>query len=378
MAKSLLFIFFVLTLPIVFNIDASIETSTGKTLHTQNEPESLPKSNKIKQIPLKAEICNNNTPTININAYNQAQLAKNTIQKSIVHLANYKTTPSKTESVAKTHTTTPKTELAAKTRVANKPVKTSKKAIKPDSLHYQKASTSLLTSVSSFFSSPEESSVAEKKSYVYYEPSISSRGYQGIVADLKGQLQNLSTGYTQAQTHEEREYVLNTSKKFFAQCFETLIEKWYGTPWDFYGDSKFPHTGYIACGYLVSNTLNHLSVDVDRRLLAQQWPVNMVRSMFGEEMSQVSDRSAMISIIQKQGYGVYMIGLDRHVGFILYDSYGMKFIHSSYSGSKAVLAEEPEYSLALLQSGKYYIGKLTSDSFMRKWLTHKNFYVIRG
>ena len=73
--------------------------------------------------------------------------------------------------------------------------------------------------------------------------------------------------------------------------------------------------------------------------------------------------------IRKWGKGLYIVGLDVHVGFVLFDDTGIRFIHSSYMNPVCVIQEKAEESVILAGSHYRVLGKLSGDQyFVLAWL----------
>lgn len=218
--------------------------------------------------------------------------------------------------------------------------------------------------------------------YSGYRPAISGYSYRSKVADVTKHRKYLTRKFRSAISEYERNLILEDAGSLFVDAMlNHIMPSWYGTPWNFYGHTNVPNQGTIACGYLVSTTLKHLGVNVNRYTLAQQWPINMVQSLVDDsQMGHHYDKYGAMDAIRNQGYGFYIIGLDNHVGFIKYDQHGMSFIHSNYDpNEKYVVSENPEYSKAFGQSQNYYIGALSNNKeFIAKWLKYGRFRVVKG
>lgn len=216
--------------------------------------------------------------------------------------------------------------------------------------------------------------------YAGYKPDIASGSYRSVLTDIKKHRRFLEQKLDNSRSEQEREAVLKDAADLFNEAFlNHIMPFWYGTPWDFYGHTENPGSGTIACGYLVSTTLNHLGINVNRYTLAQQWPVDIVRSLSAEEYYHYSSKNTAIDAIRKMGYGLYIVGLDNHVGFAKYDQWGVHFIHSNWAGSRTVVSEDPQYSTAFSTTRNYYIGKLSNNEhFITKWLHATNIKVSKG
>lgn len=214
--------------------------------------------------------------------------------------------------------------------------------------------------------------------YVGYQPMIVATSYQSLLKDINYHRQHLAEQYQRVASSADKAKILADAESLFTKSLMGYVmPHWYGTPWDFYGHTDKPGSGFIACGYLVSTTLKHIGVNVNRYTLAQQWPINIVQSVASRQQTQFFvTKERAIEAITNMGYGVYAMGLDRHVGFIKYDEYGMQFVHSNYTGSRSVVAEPVEYSPAFSQTTSYYVGKLSNnEQFLLKWLNDGKVHV---
>ncbi len=160
---------------------------------------------------------------------------------------------------------------------------------------------------------------------------------------------------------------LNKEKKqrLFTQIMaDSILPYWLGTPWGFYGTSETPQQGQIACGYFVTTTLRDAGLPLQRSKLAQCASEQMIRSLVQAAYIQRFSHLPLadfVAAIKKQGYGLYLIGLDSHTGFLYHDGRELYFIHASYIGQK-VVTQELAASSAILQASQYRVtGKLSAD-----------------
>lgn len=71
----------------------------------------------------------------------------------------------------------------------------------------------------------------------------------------------------------------------------------------------------------------------------------------------------------KTGDGLYLVGLDCHVGFIIVKDETIKFVHSNYYQPEIGVMSEGIISENPLNDSRYrVIGKLLSDKMMIKWI----------
>ena len=80
--------------------------------------------------------------------------------------------------------------------------------------------------------------------------------------------------------------------------------------------------------------------------------------------------------LESQGDGIFIVGLDSHVGFISVKGDDMAFIHSSYYRPGAMVKCEKIDSKNPLSESKYRVfGKILSDEMVQKWLSGESYEV---
>ncbi|MGA0845195.1 MAG: hypothetical protein ACO3RV_01525, partial [Luteolibacter sp.] len=132
-----------------------------------------------------------------------------------------------------------------------------------------------------------------------------------------------------------------------------LMRCWIGTPWDFNGTAERPGDGPIACGYFVSTVLRDAGFNLDRFLLAKQASENIMRSFLPRASCVLrvgDDYESYADSLDSCDPGIYLIGLDTHVGFIVKRHQdGFRFIHSSGSNPAWVVEQDRENAWVLRQ-----------------------------
>jgi hypothetical protein len=167
---------------------------------------------------------------------------------------------------------------------------------------------------------------------------------------------------------------MNREKKqrLFTQAFtDSILPYWMGTAWGFYGTTETPNQGQIACGYFVTTTLRDVGLPLQRTKLAQCASEQMIRTLvqpaYIQRFSHVP-LADFVASIKQQGYGLYLLGLDSHTGFLYHDGQALYFIHASYIGQKVVTKELADHSV-ILQASQYRItGKISADeAVLDRW-----------
>jgi len=159
---------------------------------------------------------------------------------------------------------------------------------------------------------------------------------------------------------------------FISAVTETIIPGWIGTPWTFNGTSEIPQKGSIACGYFVTTVLRDAGLGLARIRLAQCASEQMIVSLIQSKYIQRFRNAGMgvfMRSLEQQGYGLYIVGLDNHTGFIYNDGEEIYFIHSTFVGTGNVQKEKAFSSVVLRQSKYKVLGKLSADEkLLNRWI----------
>ena len=161
-------------------------------------------------------------------------------------------------------------------------------------------------------------------------------------------------------------------KIFTSAVTETIVPAWIGTAWNFNGTSETPQQGSIACGYFVTTVLRDAGLPIARVKLAQCASEHMITSLIQPKYVSRFSNIAMeyfIMAVKNQGYGLYIVGLDNHTGFIYNDGKDIYFIHSTFLGTRNVQKENASTNSILRQSKYKVLGKISSDEkVLERWI----------
>lgn len=169
--------------------------------------------------------------------------------------------------------------------------------------------------------------------------------------------------YTEEKYENVKLSVQKDNKKDLAHIIDKkLLPYWLGTTWSFNGTTQIPGQGSIACGYFVTTLLRDAGVKLERVKLAQMASEDMIKILCKKESIKRYHHTKIgdfISSVKKQGYGLYVVGLDLHTGFVLCDSsQQVYFIHSSGIPPYCVVKEDGLTSPLLINSAYRVLGKL--------------------
>lgn len=212
-------------------------------------------------------------------------------------------------------------------------------------------------------------------------PQPDPKTYAIVIQDLERGRKNLAERHRKAKTAAERAVVETEARSLLERALPTMMRCWLGTPWDFNGTAKGPGEGKIACGYFVSTVLKDAGFQLDRYQLAQQPSGNILRSFLPKDSCVLTcgeEYQAFASKMENRGPGVYIVGLDSHVAFIVVDAKGFRLLHSSGSRPWCVVDECRTEAGALRRSNWRMVGNLTADpAVLRHWLKAEKI-VVRG
>jgi hypothetical protein len=186
----------------------------------------------------------------------------------------------------------------------------------------------------------------------------------------------LAEQYQQSANDDQRQAVLSEAgQKLHQLLVDELFPHWYGTDWDYSGMSEQPGEGSIACGYFVTTLLRDAGVNLERIRLAQQASEIIIKSLVQpNSIKRYSNTQfeSFLNSVNSWGQGIYIVGLDIHVGFISVESEGTYFIHSSYQSPYSVVKEIASESNILASSQYRVLGKLDDATFIQRWVEDRS------
>ncbi|MFM2170525.1 MAG: hypothetical protein RI957_754 [Verrucomicrobiota bacterium] len=195
--------------------------------------------------------------------------------------------------------------------------------------------------------------------------------------DIQRWRKHYAESYRTASTPREKKAVIDQARDLLEHSLPEMMRCWLGTPWDFNGTATTPGEGKIACGYFVTTVLEAAEFRIDRSQLAQQASQQILRTFLPME-----DLRIRVGIPYKtfrfettRGQpGIYLIGLDTHIGFVVVKDQEFRFIHSSGSQPWCVVDESSELALVLARSNYRVLGNISAnDEVIRRWLMGEKF-----
>lgn len=172
---------------------------------------------------------------------------------------------------------------------------------------------------------------------------------------------------------EPRERVLAEARAVQVEAARAhLLPAWLGTAYAYDGTSEVPGEGRIACGYLVSTVLRDLGHLVDRVPLAQSAAEQIVRTVAEEpEIARFwgAAPEEVVASVAERGEGLYVIGLDTHVGFLLVNAGGeVELCHASKRRAAGGVVCEEAASSPSMRSRYHVVGDALGVRTLEAWL----------
>ncbi|MDF1547576.1 MAG: hypothetical protein P1P88_07125 [Bacteroidales bacterium] len=218
----------------------------------------------------------------------------------------------------------------------------------------------------------------------YYSINIPSEGnYKNLKTKILEKRENYRQKYVAATNEAEKNKIIKLSGEYVTETIVNhIIPFWYGMPWSLSGYSDIPNVGEVGCSYFVSNTLKHCGFKVNRYRLAQQNTKNIAFSIQLNDSILIIKGNGDISsvknyFLENKKDGLYYVGLDSHVGYLLFKKGELFFIQSNYAYPQVVLTEFAEKS-DVFYSNFYYIADITwNDALIKNWIMSTEIQVVK-
>ncbi|MFH0894880.1 MAG: hypothetical protein V2A54_10640 [Bacteroidota bacterium] len=204
-------------------------------------------------------------------------------------------------------------------------------------------------------------------------PNEKKETYDQLLKRVQTKRDSLGTAYKAANENKKKDLIVEARNFVFTTITKDIFDFWYGTPWDFNGTTKVPKQGKIACGYFITTILQAGGFDIPRVAWAQLAAEAIVKKMT-PDIKRFNNRpvSEVEDYIGGRDDGLYIVGLDCHVGFIYKKGSKIKFVHSNYyKKEEGVMSENLDTTNPLKDSKYRVIGRLLDDAMMKKWLMNE-------
>ena len=213
------------------------------------------------------------------------------------------------------------------------------------------------------------------------EAQHDAAAYEAALAGIEARRVALTRRLKAADSGAERATVLADARvAALAAMREVVLPAWLGMAWGL-GPNSTPTRPHepgtvIACGYFVSSALENLGLRLGTRFRFAQAPaLHAQRSL----APAARDLHVFFSIpgdelarkIAGLGEGLYIIGLNNHIGFVDVRGEQVRIIHASYTGDQ-VVSDEPLATAEVIANSRaagYFVTPLLQDDrLVERWL----------
>lgn len=161
---------------------------------------------------------------------------------------------------------------------------------------------------------------------------------------------------------------------------DAIHKRWLGSRWGLgMPQSTQPHLGKTNCGLFVAVVLRDAGFNLPIWKFNRQASYHAIRSVAPRRMIRYFRRAPMsrfLAEVKKLGPGLFLIGLDFHIGFLRQGKKGgLRFVHASYESHKVV--DEAAATAGPIVSSRYrMVGKILQPQMLRWWLARKRIHVL--
>jgi N-acetylmuramoyl-L-alanine amidase len=211
------------------------------------------------------------------------------------------------------------------------------------------------------------------------------RDFPGKLEQIRKKQREYREQWRKANKPEARKQVLLRAKQFVVRTIvEDIFPAWMGTPWHMGHDDDacMPHQPgkRVSCSYFVTAVLQNVGLRLDSRSRwANSRALHIQYSLAPgtrniHRYGSISPKELSTGLVGLKP-GLYLIGLNCHIGFILIADGRARFIHSNYvDPEEGVTDETVAESRAIANSQKvgYWVSPLFQDDrLIEYWLTSR-------
>lgn len=203
------------------------------------------------------------------------------------------------------------------------------------------------------------------------QSQTNNQDYTALLKEIEAKKTSFQASFVNAD-ELDKDRIIEEARNYLTTIISNKVfEQWYGTKWDFNGTTRTPQKGEIACGYFVTTVLVDVGFKLPRIKWAQSASEVFIKKLSPNNLKRFTDRplSEVKKYLYAAGDGLYLVGLDNHVGFVLVEGKSISFIHSNYYYPEVGVMKEDISTKNPLKDSHYRIfGKLLTDEMVVNWL----------
>ncbi len=191
--------------------------------------------------------------------------------------------------------------------------------------------------------------------------------YSEAMEQIQDRREELAKNYRKSPTSELQAQV----QAEIIASVEQLSGYWLGTRWALGApQTSTPQKGKVNCGTFVGRVLRDAGFEVRVRKLQRQPSQLIIKSFVGRKRTRKFSNRSMkkfLASVREMGPGLFIIGLDFHVGLLLQTEDDLRFIHASFE-TETVVNEDAATAMPITSSRYRVVGKILSPANIKSWL----------
>ncbi len=198
--------------------------------------------------------------------------------------------------------------------------------------------------------------------------------YEEFKANIVETREKINASYILADS-SGKDSIIKYSQEFLRNITQEIFTYWYDTQWDFNGITQVPKQGKIACGYFVTTVIRDVGFDIPRSEWGQLASETMIKKI-NPNVKRFSNKpiEQVTEYLKNRADGIYVVGMDTHVGFVSKEGKQIKFIHANYyKPEKGVMAENLKGDNPINDASYRVIGQLFHYEMAKKWILNEKY-----
>ncbi len=202
--------------------------------------------------------------------------------------------------------------------------------------------------------------------------------YKKLRQDIVVEQRKVRSDFRRLRRPGRRQVMAGLSSRLLRRV-DQLHAAWLGTRWGLgIPQTLRPGQGKVNCGLFVALVLRHAGFSLNIWKFNRQTAADAIRSVAPKRSRRYFSNALMkkfLARVKAMGPGLFLIGLDFHIGFLRQTDKELRFIHASYIDERVV--DEPAATAAPIVSSKYrVVGKILQPNMLKAWMDGKRLKIL--
>jgi len=204
------------------------------------------------------------------------------------------------------------------------------------------------------------------------------QGYEALKQRISEEGRRLRRSFVASPVARSRRYA--ALEAALLRRIDRLFASWIGSRWGLgLPQSTVPNKGKTNCGLFVAVVLRDAGFRLPIWKFNRQVAYHGIKSLSPRSQIRFLHRTSMQTFTERvraMGPGLYLIGLDFHIGFLRVKRSGdVRFVHGSYITHR-VMDEPAQTAAPIVQSRYRMVGKILQPRMLRAWLARRPIKVL--